>query len=213
MSQAQHRRGLLFVISSPSGAGKTTLSNRLRAQHPDLTLSVSATTRTKRPGEEHGVHYYFLSKEAFEQRRAQGWFYEYAQVHGNFYGTPKQAVLDILADGKDVLLDIDWQGAQQLLQHSDRDVVSVFILPPSMAELEQRLRQRAQDSDAVIARRLAGAAEEITHWLEYDYVLVNDDVDVCAGRLDAILRAERLRRFRQPWLTDFIGDLTPRARG
>lgn len=205
----QHRRrGLLFVISSPSGAGKTTLSNRLRQAHEDLTLSVSATTRSPRSGEIDGQDYYFLDRDAFERRREQGWFYEWATVHGNLYGTPRQPVLDILDNGEDVLLDIDWQGAQQLVQQPDSDVVSVFILPPSMAELRRRLQGRAQDPDGVIKRRLYGAAEEITHWPEYDYVLVNDDVDATALSLDAILRAERLRRGRQPWLSDYVRALT-----
>lgn len=204
MSNEQHRRGLLFVISSPSGAGKSTLSNRLMGMHPELTLSVSATTRSPRTGEVDGTHYHFLSREDFEQRRAAGWFYEHAEVHGNLYGTPKDHVLEILDSGRDVLLDIDWQGAQQLLQQADTEVVSVFILPPSMPELEARLRKRAQDSEDVIERRLLGAAEEISHWLEYQYVLVNNDIEDTLSTLDAILRAERQKRFRQPWLTAFV---------
>ncbi|MCG8443368.1 MAG: guanylate kinase [Caulobacterales bacterium] len=208
---ARLRRGLLFVVSSPSGAGKTTLTHRLRQAHEDLTLSVSATTRPKRPGEIDGAHYYFIDREEFLRRRDEHWFYETAVVHGHLYGTPKQPVLDILKAGQDVLLDIDWQGAQQLLQERDRDVVSVFILPPSMRELEKRLRGRAQDSEEVIERRLRGATDELVHWLEYDYVLVNEDVDATAAAIDAILRAERLRRLRQPWLTDFVEDLRRQA--
>ena len=206
-SLGQSRRGLLFVLSSPSGAGKTTLSNRLRQSHDDLTLSVSATTRPPRPGEIDGADYHFLDRPAFEKKVSDGFFYEWATVHGNLYGTPKEPVLEILEGGQDVLLDIDWQGAQQLLQHRDRDVVSVFILPPSLVELAGRLRKRASDPEDVIARRLNGAVEEITHWAEYDYVLVNDDVDETAAQLDAILRAERARRFRQPWLNGFVKDL------
>ena len=201
------RRGLLFVLSSPSGAGKTTLANRLLAQHDELTLSISATTRPKRPGEFDGKHYHFLTEAEFVRRREQNWFYETATVHGHLYGTPKQPVLDVLKAGQDVLLDIDWQGAQQLLQQRDRDVVSVFILPPSMAELEKRLRGRAQDSEEVILRRLQGATDELVHWLEYDYVLVNEDVDRTASQLDAILQAERLARARQPWLTEHVNTL------
>ncbi len=206
-SAPRRRRGLLFVISSPSGAGKTTLSNRIRQSHDDLTLSVSATTRAPRDGEIDGQDYHFMSETKFERLRDAGFFYEWAKVHGNLYGTPKEPVQAILAQGTDVLLDIDWQGAQQLLQERDQDVVSVFILPPSMKELRRRLESRAADSEAVIRRRLQGALEEITHWLEYDYVLVNDDVDETAYTLDAILRAERARRQRQPWLGAFVRGL------
>lgn len=206
-SKIRRRRGILFVISSPSGAGKTTLSNRLRQTHDDLTLSISATTRAPRRGEVDGVDYQFITKKEFERRRDNGYFYEWALVHGNYYGTPKAPVMEILRDGQDVLLDIDWQGAQQMLQERDHDVVSVFILPPSMGELERRLRTRASDADDVIAQRLDGGVKEITHWLEYDYVLVNDDVDRTAAAVDVILRAERLKRFRQPWLTSFVNDL------
>ncbi len=206
-NNARRRRGMLFVISSPSGAGKTTLSNRLRQGHDDLTLSISATTRPPRDGEIDGIDYQFITRTEFERRRSAGFFYEWAEVHGNLYGTPRGPVLEILNDGQDVLLDVDWQGAQQLLQHRDKDVVSVFILPPSMVELERRLRTRAKDEEEVIQRRLSGGRHEITHWAEYDYVLVNDDVDITAAALDAILRAERLRRTRQPWLSGFVGDL------
>ncbi len=201
------RRGLLLVLSSPSGAGKSSLARRLLETHPELTLSVSATTRAPRAGEEDGRDYHFLTREEFEIRRAAGWFYEWAVVHGNLYGTPKGPVREIFESGCDVLLDIDWQGAQQLIQQQDQDVVSVFILPPSMAELEARLRTRAQDSEEVIQRRLAGASAEMTHWGEYDYVLLNDDFETTAARLDTILRAERLRRERQTWLTEFTRGL------
>jgi len=204
---AQPRRGLLLVVSSPSGAGKSSLSQELMSRHPELTLSVSATTRAPRAGEQDGTHYHFLSEAEFERRREAGWFFEWARVHGNLYGTPKAAVIEILEQGRDVLLDIDWQGAQQLLQHRDRDVVSIFILPPSMRELEDRLRKRAQDAETVIEERLDGALEEITHWAEYDYVLLNDDFQETVARMDAILVAERLRRFRQTWLTAFVGGL------
>lgn len=207
MSSERPRRGLLFVISSPSGAGKSTLSQRLLASHPELSLSVSATTRPARPGEVDGRDYHFVSRAEFERRREAGDFYEWAEVHANLYGTPKPPILAALEAGRDVLLDIDWQGAQQLFQQRGGDVVSVFILPPSMAELAQRLKRRAQDAEDVIARRLRGAADEITHWAEYDYVLVNEDVARSSADLDAILRAERLRRERQPWLTDFVRGL------
>ena len=201
------RRGLMFVLSSPSGAGKTTLAARLLAADNLLTLSVSATTRAARPGEVHGRDYFFVSEEEFFAMRERREFLEWAYVFGNYYGTPKQAVIEILERGCDVLLDIDWQGAQQLHQHRDKDVVSIFILPPSMTELESRLRKRAQDTDAVIQGRLEGAADEITHWAEYDYVLLNDDFDATAAKMDTILRAERLKRFRQTWLTEFVGQL------
>jgi guanylate kinase len=208
-SDERRRRGLLFVISSPSGAGKTSLSKRLLANHPDIVLSVSATTRKPRPGEVDGVDYYFLEEEDFKQRARDDYFYEWAKVHGNRYGTPREPVLKTLDEGRDVLLDIDWQGAQQLLLERDSDVVSVFILPPSMRELEARLKKRAQDTDEVIQQRLAGAWREITHWAEYDYVLVNEDFDTTAADLESILRAERIMRVRQPWLADFVRKLDP----
>jgi guanylate kinase len=208
-SDDRRRRGLLFVLSSPSGAGKTSLSKRLLANHPDIMLSVSATTRPPRPGEKEGVDYYFLDEEEFKRRAREDYFYEWAKVHGYRYGTPKEPVLKTLEEGRDVLLDIDWQGAQQLLLERDSDVVSVFILPPSMAELEVRLRKRAQDPEEVIQERLSGAWSEIAHWAEYDYVLVNEDFEGTAGDLEGILRAERLMRVRQPWLADFVRKLDP----
>ncbi len=208
-SEDGRRRGLLFVISSPSGAGKTTLSNRLRQNHDDLELSISATTRPPRPGEVDGVDYFFMTEDDFKKHARRDYFYEWAKVHGHRYGTPRTPVLETLATGRDVLLDIDWQGAQQLLLERDSDVVSVFILPPSMRELEMRLRKRAQDSEDVIQSRLTGAWKEITHWAEYHYVLVNEDVDRTAADLESILRAERLSRVRQPWLSDFVRKLNP----
>ncbi len=207
MSSKATRRGLMLVISSPSGAGKSSLSRRLLESHPELTLSVSATTRQPREGEVDGREYHFLTREAFEKRRDEDWFYEWAEVHGNLYGTPKGPVRETFESGRDVLLDIDWQGAQQLVQQEDSDVVSVFILPPSMEELENRLRKRAQDSDDVIQQRLAGAVAEMTHWSEYDYVLLNRDFEETALELDAILRAERQRRERQTWLIEFTKGL------
>ncbi len=208
-SDERRRRGLLFVISSPSGAGKTSLSKRLLANHPDIMLSVSATTRPPRAGETEGVDYYFLEEAEFKRRAREDYFYEWAKVHGYRYGTPREPVLATLEEGRDVLLDIDWQGAQQLLLERDSDVVSVFILPPSMAELEVRLRKRGLDSEDVIQERLTGAWQEIAHWAEYDYVLVNEDFDRTADDLEGILRAERLMRVRQPWLADFVRKLDP----
>jgi guanylate kinase len=205
----RRRRGLLFVISSPSGAGKTSLSKRLLENHPDIMLSVSMTTRPPRPGEVEGKDYFFVDEAKFKELARDGHFYEWAKVHGHRYGTPKLAVLETLEEGRDVLLDIDWQGAQQLLLERDSDVVSVFILPPSMVELEARLKKRAQDPEPVIQQRLAGAWKEITHWAEYHYVLVNEDFDRTAADLEGILRAERLQRVRQPWLADFVRKLDP----
>jgi guanylate kinase len=207
MSSDQQRMGVIFVISSPSGAGKTTLARRLLDAHEDLVLSVSATTRTPREGEVDGVHYHFMDRPAFEADARAGRFYEHATVHGNFYGTPKGPVLKQLEQGLDVLLDIDWQGAQQLFQRRDGNIATVFILPPSMSELERRLRFRASDEDAVIDRRLKGAREEITHWAEYGYVLINRDIDESFSNLSAILTAERLKRNRQPWLPNFVQTL------
>jgi guanylate kinase len=209
MLDDRRRRGLLFVISSPSGAGKTSLSKRLLENHPDIMLSVSMTTRPPRPGEVDGKDYFFVDEARFKELARESWFYEWAKVHGHRYGTPKQPVLATLDEGRDVLLDIDWQGAQQLLLERDSDVVSVFILPPSMKELEARLRKRAQDPEPVIQERLAGAWKEITHWAEYDYVLVNEDFERTAEDLEGILRAERLMRVRQPWLADFVRKLDP----
>lgn len=201
------RRGLLLVLSSPSGAGKTTLSRALMQNEPALAMSVSVTTRRPRPGEVDGRDYYFRDKTAFEAMRDQGELLEWAVVHGNMYGTPKAAVMDRLAEGKDVLFDIDWQGAQQLAAKAPGDIVRVFILPPSAATLGERLRRRAQDDEAVVAQRLAGASAEIAHWAEYDYVLVNADLDKTLASLTTILAAERMRRTRQPGLSGFVDQL------
>lgn len=209
VSDERRRRGLLFVLSSPSGAGKTSLSKRLLKNHPDIMLSVSATTRPPRPSEEDGVDYFFMAEDEFKRLAREDHFYEWAKVHGHRYGTPRAPVLQTLESGNDVLLDIDWQGAQQLLLERDSDVVSVFILPPSMKELEVRLRKRAQDTEEVIQERLAGAWKEITHWAEYHYVLVNEDFEQTAQDLESILRAERMQRVRQPWLADFVRKLDP----
>jgi guanylate kinase len=201
------RRGLLLVLSSPSGAGKTTLARELLKADAGIALSVSVTTRQPRPGEVEGHDYFFCEPAAFERMRQDDALLEWATVHGNLYGTPKAPVLDMLAAGKDVLLDIDWQGAQQMHQKLPGDIVRVFILPPSAAALEERLRKRAQDGAEVVARRLAAAAAEIGHWTEYDYVLVNSDVQVCLANLCSILAAERLRQARQQGLDDFVRKL------
>lgn len=194
------RRGVMLVISSPSGAGKSALSRALvehDRQHANrIVLSVSVTTRPKRPSEVDGVHYHFLKVAEFEARRARGDLLEWAEVHGNFYATPRAPVEEALAAGRDVLFDIDVQGTLQLYQTMREDVVSVFILPPSIAELERRLKRRAEDSDAVIRRRLKTAQGEIRHWRDYDYVLVNDDLDRCFAQLMSVLEAERLKRAR-----------------
>jgi guanylate kinase len=198
------RRGVLFVLSSPSGAGKSTISRKLLEDDPGLTMSVSATTRPMRPGERDGIDYRFVTLPQFKQMVADHEFLEWAHVFDHRYGTPRAAVDRMLAEGKDVLFDIDWQGAQQLYQIAGGDVVRVFILPPSMTELERRLRARATDSASVIDRRMARAHSEIAHWDGYDYVLVNDDVEACFKNVRTILHAERLKRSRQTGLIGFI---------
>lgn len=202
------RRGVLFVLSSPSGAGKSTISRLLLKSDSMLRMSVSATTRPIRPGEEDGVDYHFVDLARFKEMAAAGDFLEWAHVFGHRYGTPAKPVDDILASGHDVLFDIDWQGAQQLHQLAGGDVVRVFILPPSMEELERRLRARATDSDDVIDARMARAASEIGHWDGYDHVLVNDDADACFAQVKTILAAERLKRSRQTGLIGFVRKLT-----
>ncbi|MES2844484.1 MAG: guanylate kinase [Pseudomonadota bacterium] len=199
------RRGLLLILSSPSGAGKSTLARMLMTWDPTIRFSVSATTRSPRPGEEDGREYYFRDRAAFENLVATGGMLEHAEVFGNLYGSPKAPVQAAMAEGRDTLFDIDWQGGQQIKNSAlGRDVVSVFILPPSIDELDRRLRGRAQDSEEVIAGRMAKSRDEISHWAEYDYVLVNDDLDETFAKLVAVLTAERLRRDRQPDLNDFV---------
>ncbi len=205
MTQPESRRGLLIILSSPSGAGKSTLARALRDWDPAIRFSVSATTRAPRPGEQDGREYHFRTRDQFLDMVAQGQMLEHAEVFGNLYGSPRAPVEEALARGEDTLFDIDWQGGQQIRNSAlGKDVVSIFILPPSMAELERRLRGRGQDSDAVIATRMAKSQAEVSHWAEYDYVLVNRDVAATAAALTGIVAAERLRRDRQPWLTDFV---------
>ncbi|MEL7198459.1 MAG: guanylate kinase [Pseudomonadota bacterium] len=206
-TSALKRRGLLFILSSPSGAGKTTLSRKLLASDKHIEMSVSATTRAPRPGEEDGVHYRFVSEETFDAMIEEDDFYEWAEVFDHRYGTPKGAIRNALKEGRDFLFDIDWQGTQQLYQKDAQDVVSVFILPPSLAELRRRLESRAQDSAEVIDGRMERARAEISHWAEYDYVVINDDVDECFARVCEILDAERMRRTRQTGLIPFVREL------
>ena len=201
------RRGLMLVLSSPSGAGKTTLSRGLLANEPNVTMRVSATTRAPRPGEINGQDYSFLGVEEFLRMVQQDAFLEHAEVFGNHYGTPKQPVFEALAAGRDVLFDIDWQGTQQLRQQARDDVVSIFVLPPARGELERRLRARAEDQADVIAKRMAKADGEISHWAEYDYVIINDDVAKAQAQVEVILKAERLKRERQPGLFGFVEGL------
>jgi guanylate kinase len=198
------RRGLLLVLSSPSGAGKTTLAGRLTQADPSLRMSVSVTTRAPRQGEVDGKDYIFIDGQDFERRKQAGDLIEWAQVHGNFYATPRAPVLSALARGQDMLFDIDWQGARQLKAEASADMVGVFILPPDAATLERRLKTRAQDSEAVVSRRLAAAASEIAHWRDYDYVIVNADLEASLAGLRAILAAERLKRVRQIGLESFV---------
>jgi guanylate kinase len=200
-----HRRGLLIILSSPSGAGKSTLSRRLLEADPEVQFSISATTRPPRPGELDGREYYFKGRAAFEAMVATGEMLEHAEVFGNLYGTPRGPVEAAIAAGHDVLFDVDWQGGQQIRNSALRDaVVSIFILPPSIAELEARLRARGQDADHVVAGRMAKSRDEISHWAEYDYVLVNENLAQCEGELGAIVAAERLRRERRPELVDHV---------
>lgn len=208
MAQTSPRRGLLLILSSPSGAGKSTLARRLMEWDDTLRFSVSATTRSPRPGEEDGREYYFKTREAFEEMVKSGEMLEHAEVFGNLYGSPKGPVEAAMKEGRDTLFDIDWQGGQQIRNSAlGRDVVSIFVLPPSIAELDRRLRSRGQDSDEVIKGRMAKSQSEISHWAEYDYVIVNTDIDEAFERLITILQAERLKRDRQPALAEFVRGL------
>jgi guanylate kinase len=205
---SSERRGLLLVVSSPSGAGKTSLSRRLAERHPEIQLSVSATTRLPRPGEADGREYHFVTRSDFDSQVASGQFLEWAEVHEHLYGTPRAPVEAHLAAGRDVLFDIDWQGATSIARILPSDTVRIFILPPSLEALAKRLHGRAQDAKDVIARRLARARDEIAHWDEYEYVILNDDFEVAYAAIETIYRAERMRRTRNPWLIPFVGGLT-----
>jgi guanylate kinase len=203
------RRGLMFILSSPSGAGKTTIAHRLLSEERSrMKLSVSVTTRPMRPGEVDGEDYQFVDQAEFDQLVEDDQFFEYAEVFGHCYGTPKAHIRDELKRGQDFLFDIDWQGTQQLYQRAQGDVVRVFLLPPSIASLEQRLRSRGTDSDDVISSRMDRARDEISHWDAYDYVVINDDIDECFAKVRTILEAERMNRLRQTGLIDFVRRLT-----
>ncbi len=201
------RRGLMLVLSSPSGAGKTTISRALLERDPMLEMSVSVTTRPRRPGEKEGRDYYFIDPTEFSLMRNRQELLEHAKVFDHYYGTPRTPVEDAIARGRDIVFDIDWQGTQQLKQTARDDLVSVFILPPSTSELERRLQTRARDPKDVVARRMAKVVDEISHWAEYDYIIVNRDVDESVRNVEAIVTAERLRRERQVGITDFVARL------
>jgi guanylate kinase len=201
------RRGLMLVLSSPSGAGKTTLSRMLLTEERRIALSISVTTRPRRPGEVQGRHYHFIDRKQFDALKQNGELLEHAEVFGNLYGTPRKPVEQALTGGRDVLFDVDWQGTKQLRKRAPLDLVSVFILPPSSGELARRLHTRAQDDKKVIRARMAKAADEMGHWEEYDYVIVNRDLDRAFNDIRAILAAERLKRERQPGLSAFVRGL------
>lgn len=201
------RRGFMFVLSSPSGAGKTTIANRLLQYEEDINLSISYTTRPKRSSEVDGTDYYFIDENKFQVMVENEEFLEYATVFGHLYGTPKARIQENMAAGIDVLFDIDWQGTQQLKQVSSGDLVSVFVLPPSMTTLEERLRKRDEDAEDVVSHRMDKAAEEISHWAEYDYILINDDLDQSVQEVRSILMSERSKRRRQTGLPDFVKGL------
>ncbi len=207
MASESPRRGLMFILSSPSGAGKSTLSRLLLQDETELSLSVSVTTRGRRPSEVDGVHYHFIDPAQFGAMRDRGELLEWAEVHGNLYGTPRGPVEAALSSGKDVLFDIDWQGTRQIAEAMPDDIVRIFVLPPSMAELRARLERRAEDGADVIARRLANARNEIRHWEEYEYVLINEDLQASLKAARTILRAERQKRARQTALRDHVAQL------
>ena len=206
-SDSIQRRGLMLVLSSPSGAGKSTIARNLLERDGGLELSVSVTTRERRPSEIDGVHYHFLSRREFERLRDSDELLEWAEVHGNFYGSPREPVEKAMAEGRDILFDIDWQGAHQLQEKMPADVVAIFVLPPTMSELMSRLHRRAEDDEETIQKRLKNAAHEIGKWRTYDYVIVNDDLDRAFGAVQSIVKAERLRRDRRPGLFDFVEGL------
>lgn len=197
----------MLILSSPSGAGKTTLARRLLNEDDNITMSVSMTTRPKRPGEKDGVDYHFVTKEQFDEIQAQNGFLESAEVFDNYYGTPAGPVDKSIQEGKDILFDIDWQGTKQIREARDEDTVTIFILPPSASALEDRLRRRAQDSEEVVQRRMAGASNEIKHWDLYRYVIVNENIEESLSAIKAILKSERLRRSRRVGLSDFVDQI------
>ncbi len=201
------RRGLMLVLSSPSGAGKTSIAKALLKQDSQLRMSVSVTTRRRRPGEVEGKDYFFMDATAFKTKINQGYFLEYAEVFDHYYGTPAETVNKFLEGGQDVLFDIDWQGTQQIKAYAQQDLVSIFVLPPSTAELERRLLSRAQDTEEVVARRMAKATDEMSHYPEYDYVIINHDLVKSATAVQTILDAERLRIGRQQGLSEFVKQL------
>ncbi|MFK0383350.1 MULTISPECIES: guanylate kinase [Rhizobium/Agrobacterium group] len=201
------RRGLMLVISSPSGAGKSTIARNLLDKDKNIKLSVSVTTRPRRQSEIEGIHYHFISKREFELMRDGDALLEWAEVHGNFYGTPREPVEAAMAEGMDMLFDIDWQGAEQLQDKMKSDVVSIFILPPTMTELQSRLHRRAEDTEAVIQTRLVNSRSEIEHWRDYDYVILNDDLQAAFDAVEAIVKAERVRRDRRHGMFDFVREL------
>jgi len=207
VDHAIRRRGLMLVLSSPSGAGKSTISRNLLESDPSFELSISVTTRARRGSEIDGRHYHFRSRREFESMRDNGELLEWAEVHGNFYATPRAPVEKALAEGRDMLFDIDWQGAEQLRAAMRADIVSIFILPPTMRELKGRLRRRAEDTEEVIAARLANSLSEMKHWGDYDYIVINDDLDAAFAQVRAVVTAERLRRDRRPGLFDFVQGL------
>jgi guanylate kinase len=202
-----HRRGLMLVLSSPSGAGKSTIARNILENDDHISLSISVTTRPRRPSEIDGIHYHFVSETQFQRMRETGALAEWAEVHGNFYGTPRDAVEKALAEGRDMLFDIDWQGAAQLRAKMAGDLVEVFILPPSMRELHARLKRRAEDSEDTIRRRLANAREEISKWRDYEYIIVNSDLEESYNAVRSIVTAERLRRDRRLGLYEFVEGL------
>jgi len=206
----RQRRGLLIVLSSPSGAGKSTISRMLLDADDNITMSVSATTRPMRPGEEEGLDYHFVDDTEFKRLIEADQFAEWAYVFDHLYGSPKEPIKEALREGRDTLFDIDWQGTQQLEYAFRTDLVRIFILPPSMQELERRLHERGTDTPEIIAGRMKRAAGEIGHWAEYDYVLINEDMDKCLEDVRAIIAAERLRRERQPYLLNFVRELVAR---
>lgn len=201
------RRGLLLVLSSPSGAGKTTITRRLIARDPSLSLSVSVTTRKPRPSEVSGRDYFFIDMTRFQEMVAKGELLEHATVFDHCYGTPRRPIEEALSEGRDVVTDIDWQGTQQLRETARADIVTIFVLPPDTEALSTRLRTRAEDSEEEIARRLAKSSEEMSHWAEYDYVVINDDLEECVATVQGILAAERLRRSRRVGLADFVNQV------